>query len=138
MSDVNQVVLSGRLTADPVRRATKTGKTVANFRIASNRFYADKEETVFIDVTVWNRAAEAVLEYLRKGSMVLVTGRLEYDVWEDRDGKKRTTYRIQADRVTFLERPRKQDGKEAAEEAAEAALPEADPFGDDVGDEIGF
>lgn len=130
MSDVNCVVLSGRLTADPVMRATPKGMPVASVRLASDRFYADKKDVVFIDVSVFSKTAENVGKYLKKGDPVIVRGQLELDVWDGKDGKKHQKYRIIAQEVVFLPRSKKKSA------VGDGAAAESGTGRDDYDDEI--
>src|SRR3954453_22767514 len=110
MADLNRVYLMGRLTFDPELRRTPSGTAVAELRMATSRSWQGRdgerrEETLFIDVTVWDRQAEHCCQYLRKGSSVHVEGYLKMDTWDDKTtGEKRSKIRIQAERVQFLDR----------------------------------
>jgi single-strand DNA-binding protein len=110
MADLNKVFLMGRLTTDPELRRTPSGTAVTELRLATSRMWTGrdgerKEETLFIDVTVWDRQAETCCQYLKKGSSVHVEGSLKMDSWEDKTtGEKRSKIRVHADRVQFLER----------------------------------
>lgn len=103
---LNNIIIMGRLVADPAVRYTKDQIPVASFRVAVDRDYG--EETDFIDVTAWRKTAEFVSKFFRKGSMAVVTGRLQMETWE-KDGQRRTSYGISADRVYFGERKRDQN-----------------------------
>ena len=110
MSDLNKVFLLGNLTKDPEVRFTPAGKAVGELRMAINRKYKTannetKDETCFVSVVVWGRQAETCGEYLKKGSQLLVEGRLQYDEWE-KEGKKQNRIRVVAERVQFLGKPR--------------------------------
>ncbi len=104
----NKVILMGNLTRDPELRYTPQGTAVADLRLAvttsrGGRNQERKEETLFIDVTVWDRQAENCSEYLAKGRSVLVEGRLILDEWEDREsGAKRSKLRVVANTVQFI------------------------------------
>lgn len=103
MSDLNQVVISGRLTKDAQFREVK-GSSLAEISIASNRVWNDRsgnkqEETVFIDVDLWGKQAEYFGNNLQKGSYIMVTGRLRREVWDSPDGQKRTRISIRADKI---------------------------------------
>ncbi|MHC5541644.1 single-stranded DNA-binding protein [Singulisphaera rosea] len=110
MADLNKVYLMGRLTFDPELRYTPSGSAVTDLKMATSRTWTSKdgdrkEETLFIDVTVWDRQAENCCQYLKKGSSVHVEGSLKLDSWDDKTtGEKRTKIRVQADRVQFLDR----------------------------------
>ena len=88
MANFNKVIIVGHLTRDPETRHTQSGTAVANLGIAVNHRYKDKDEVCFVDVTAWGRLAEIVEQYMRKGSAVLVEGRLKLDQWET-DGQRR-------------------------------------------------
>ena len=116
MSSYNRVILMGNLTRDPDTRYLQSGTAVTDMGLAVNETYAGQdgqkvEKTVFVDVVVWAKQAEACAQYLGKGSPVLVEGRLQLDQWETKDGEKRSKLRVRADRVQFLGRPR-QEGPE--------------------------
>jgi single-strand DNA-binding protein len=107
MASLNKVLLIGRLTRDPEKRSTPSGMAVTEMRVAVNRKYKassgeDREETCFVNVTVWGKQAEACAEYLQKGSPLFIEGRLKSDEWE-KDGQKRSSLSVVAERVQFLE-----------------------------------
>ena len=97
----NSIHILGRLTADPDLRFTAQGTAVANFRVACDSGFSEKKQTLFIDCTAWKKQAEACAQYLNKGGLVFVDGRLEERSWEQ-DGQKRTKMEIQANQVKFL------------------------------------
>lgn len=96
---LNVCTLMGRLTRDPEMRQTQTGKNVASFSIACDRDVGG--ETDFIDIVVWEKTAEFVCNYFKRGSMIAVTGRLQSRKWTGKDGNNRTDREIVADRVWF-------------------------------------
>lgn len=102
----NKVMLMGRLTRDPELRYTPQGVPVSDLGLAVNRQYTSgnerREETMFIDATVWRRQAEVCCQYLKKGSPIFVEGRLSMDSWEGQDGQKRTRYRVVAENFQFI------------------------------------
>src|SRR4051812_30065979 len=110
MAALNKVFLMGNLTFDPELRYTPSGSAVTDLRMATNRVWTGKdgerkEETLFIDVTVWDRQAENCCQYLKKGSSIHVEGSLKLDSWDDKTtGEKRSKVRVIADRVQFLDR----------------------------------
>ena len=116
MADLNKVFLMGRLTFDPELRRTTGGTAVTELRLATTRIWAGRdgerrEETLFIDVTVWDRQAENCCQFLRKGSSVHVEGSLRMDTWDDKNtGEKRSKVRVHADRVQFLDSRRGDSG----------------------------
>ena len=133
MASLNKIILIGRLTKDPDVRTTGTGLTVALFSIAVNRPKSSQqtqEETDFFRVTAWRQTAEYVSNYLGKGRLVAVEGRLQNRNWVDKDGQTRYDFEIVADRVEGLDRPRDTDG--AAPAAAGGGT--ADEFPPEDGD----
>lgn len=102
---INQVTLMGRLTRDPEERVTPSGKKVVSFSIAVDRYGSD-DQADFINITAWEKLAELVVQYLHKGSRVLVQGRLRQESWEDKEtGQKRSRIDVTASDVTFLDAP---------------------------------
>ena len=99
---LNHIVIMGRLTRDPELRRTGSGVAVASFTLAVDRDH-NRDETDFIDVVAWNGTAEFVSKYFRKGSMCIVSGRLQMRRYEAKDGTNRTAYEIVADSVYFGE-----------------------------------
>ncbi|GBD34100.1 Single-stranded DNA-binding protein [bacterium HR34] len=92
--NLNKVFLIGNLVADPELRTTPSGQKVCSIRIATNRIWNDKsgnqqKETEFHNVILWNRLAEIASQYLKKGSMVFIEGRIRTRNWEDGNGVKR-------------------------------------------------
>ncbi|MCK4908622.1 MAG: single-stranded DNA-binding protein [Planctomycetes bacterium] len=111
MASFNKALLMGNLTRDPELRYTPDGKPVCSFGLAVNNFYTTssgekKQDTVFIDITVWGKQAENCAEYLKKGRTAFVDGRLEMDTWEGKDGQKRSKIRVVAMSVQFIGGPR--------------------------------
>jgi single-strand DNA-binding protein len=108
MANLNRVLLIGNLTRDPEVRYTPKGTAVADIAIAINRIYSGddgekKEETTFVDVTLWGRQAEVAQEYLKKGRQVFIEGRLQLDTWDDKQtGQKRSRLRVVAENMQML------------------------------------
>lgn len=100
MASINNVVLVGNLAAEPEMKYTQSGKAVVNLRLAVNG--RSKEDTLFITVVAWEKTAEACNEYLSKGSMVGVQGRLQSRSWENKQGQKQTSIELVANAVQFL------------------------------------
>ena len=121
---LNRVVLVGRLTADPEMRYTPQGVAVAQMRIAVNRVTKDEQgnyETDFFNVVAWRRSAEFAGQYLNKGRLVSIDGRLRTRSWVDQaTGQKRSVVEIEAENVEGLDR--KQDGEAPPEEKARHAM----------------
>jgi len=104
--NLNKVIIIGRLTADPELRTTNSGQSVTTVGVATNRIWTNRdgerqEETEFHNVVVWGRQAEVVNQFLKKGALVMVEGRLQTRTWEDRQGQNRRTTEIVAQRVQF-------------------------------------
>lgn len=107
MASVNKAILIGNLGRDPELRYTKDGRPVANFTLATNERWRDKEgnnqeRTEWHRVVVWDKTAENCAQYLQKGRSVYVEGRLQTRDWEDKEGNKRQTTEVVAQQVTFL------------------------------------
>lgn len=108
MASFNKVILVGNLTRDPQVRAIASGQSVCELGLAVNRTWFDqktnsrKDETTFVDITLWGRQAEIAGEYLSKGRSVLIEGRLQLDQWEDKDGQKRSKLRVVGENMTML------------------------------------
>jgi single-strand DNA-binding protein len=104
--NLNKVIIIGRMTADPDLKNTSSGNSVTNFSVATNRYWTDKqgqkqEQTEFHNVVVWGRQAEIVNQFLNKGALVMIEGRLQTRSWEGKDGTKRYTTEIVAENVQF-------------------------------------
>lgn len=112
MASFNKVILVGNLTRDPELRYTPKGMAVAKIGLAVNRVWTSesgekKEEVTFVDVDVFGRTAENVAQYMRKGSPMLVEGRLRLDQWDDKQtGQKRSKLGVVGEVVQFLGSPR--------------------------------
>ncbi len=147
---LNRIVLVGRLTRDPETQYTPNGIMVAKFGLAVNRPTKNQEtgdyETDFFDIVAWRRTAEFVSQYITKGRLVAVDGRLQMRSWVAQDGTKRKAYEIVADNVQGLDRARDGEGgapSPTGEEPASAGAPpprpatpntdieDHDPFADD-------
>jgi single-strand DNA-binding protein len=107
MGSVNKVILVGNLGADPELKYTPSNRAVCNLSVATNEVWKDKsgqkqEKTEWHRVNVWGEQAEACSKYLTKGRMVYVEGRLQTRSWDDKEGKKRYSTEVVADRVVFL------------------------------------
>jgi len=141
MPGYNRVIEVGNLTRDPKLKWVDIRgeqKAVANLGLAVNTKFGRREDTLFIDVEVWGKQAENCKEYLSKGSLALVEGRLKLDSWETDDGSKRNKISIVADKVTFLPKPgdsRRSSGPAEQEEneGPQEAPPEEEP-GEAVGE----
>ena len=108
MSDINKVIIGGRLTKDVELRYTNGGTAVADCSIANNRTYKDQEEVSFVDVTIWGKSAENAAKHLSKGRYVFIEGRLKQERWET-EGNKRSKVSVTADRWYFAPSDGKRD-----------------------------
>jgi len=113
--DLNKVILVGRLTADPQVRTTPGGQAVATIGVATGRVWMDKnnqrqEETEFHNVVLWGRQAEIAGQYLKKGTMVLIEGRIRTRSWTDKNGQQRRTTEIMSERMQLGPKPAGQGG----------------------------
>ena len=108
MASYNKVMLLGNLTRDPEVKYTPKGSAVADIGLAVNRTYTTdggekREETTFVDVTMWGRQAEIAGEYLKKGRPLFVEGRLQLDTWDDKQtGQKRSKLRVVCENFQML------------------------------------
>ena len=107
---LNHITIMGRLTRDPELRRTGSGIAVASFTVAVDRDFGGRDggekETDFIDCVAWRQTGEFVSKYFSKGSMIVVSGRLQIRNWNDKDGNKRRTAEVVADNVYFGESKR--------------------------------
>lgn len=107
----NRIILIGRLTRDPELRYVPSGAPVASFTLAVDRPFRDQQgnrETDFIDIVAWRKLAEQVSQYMSKGRMVAVEGRLQIRSYETQDGQKRKVAEVVADGIRFLDRGSRQ------------------------------
>jgi len=105
---INKVTLIGRLGKDPELRHTASGTAVASFSIATSEKYKDKdgekqEKTEWHNIVFWQRSAEVAAEYLHKGSLVYIEGRIQTRKWEDKDGNDRYTTEIVGQKLQMLD-----------------------------------
>ena len=116
---MNQVTLIGRLTRDvELRYIAGSGQAVANFSLAVDREFVDKDGkrgTDFIDIQVWGKSAENCANYIGKGSLVAVRGSIRVDTYQNQQGENRRSFRINADRVQFLDNRRNNTSDEKKE-----------------------
>ena len=131
---INRVVLIGRLTRDPEHRTTNTGKTVCDFSIAVQKRVKPQDgspDADFFRVNAWERTAEYVSNYLHKGRLVAVEGRLQSRKYTASDGTNREVVEVVADNVQALDRPREDTPAPGAGTAAVAATTEPAPAADE-------
>jgi len=142
MANFNRVILMGRLTRDPELKYLPSGTAAAQFGLAVNHTYTDrqsgerKEEVCFVDLDAFGRTAETMNEYLKRGRTVLIEGRLRYQAWETDDGQRRSKLVVLVDRFQFVG-GRQDDQDSLRDEGAGYASPtEASPK--DTEDDIPF
>ena len=141
---LNEVILMGRLTRDPDVRMTQNGTTAANFALACERDYAPQgqdRETDFFDIVAFRNTADFVGQYFSKGQLVAVKGRLQQRDWTDKQGNKRRTTEILADRCYFAEKRQDKDASDAGFQQMSDSTPV--PFAEPdiqmgLGDELPF
>jgi single-strand DNA-binding protein len=149
MANYNRVILMGNLTRDPELRYTSGGSAVANFGIAVNRTWSGqdgvrREETTFVDCEAWTKQAELIGEYMKKGRLIFVEGRLKLDQWESQDGQKRSKLRVVVERFEFMPRGGDDSGGQAGGYQDRQAGPAPEPSeptpapSDDPDDDIPF
>jgi single-strand DNA-binding protein len=147
MASLNNVILVGNLTKDPELKFIPSGQAVCNLRMAMNRKWKAtngewKEESTFVGVVVWGKSGEACGEYLKKGSPVLVEGRLQSRSWETADGQKRSILEVVAERVQFLSGgPRREGGaggSTGVSDSESSPPPPSEPSGAGNDDDIPF
>lgn len=108
MASYNRVVLLGNCTRDPEVKYTPKGTAVTELGLAINRYYTTeggekREETTFVDVTLWGRPAEIAGEYVKKGRPVMIEGRLQLDTWDDKQtGQKRSKLKVVGENLQLL------------------------------------
>lgn len=120
MPDINNILIAGNLTNDPVLRKTGNGTPVANFHIASNRKFKDnigqwRENVCFVGVVAWYKLAESCYQCLRKGSAVLIEGELQSRTLRNGNGANNNVVEIKAKRIQFLNRQEKEVSESSPE-----------------------
>src|SRR6202047_666768 len=129
MANLNRVLLIGNLTRDPEVRYTPKGTAVTEIGLAVNRIYSGedgekKEETTFVDVTLWARQAEIAGQYLKKGRPVFIEGRLQLDSWDDKQtGQKRSRLRVVAENLQLLGSRQEGEGSSSSSSPPAARRP---------------
>jgi single-strand DNA-binding protein len=127
---VNKVILVGRLGRDPETRYTGGGQAVANFSVATDESYKDKngerqKRTEWHKIVVWGKQAEIAQQYLKKGSLIFIEGRIQSREWQDKEGQKRTSFEIVASNFRML------GGRADGAAAGGGSGPQARSSGDD-------
>lgn len=126
MAGLNKVQIIGNLGQDPEMRFTANGRAVSTFSVAVNRSYTTgegerREETEWVRVVAWARLAELVSQYLTKGRLVYVEGRMQTRQWDDKEGQRRYTTEVVAQDIQFLDRGDSAPSDQQSTQAAPAA-----------------
>ncbi len=133
MAAFNKVLLMGNLTRDPELRYTASGAAVASFGLAVNRKFKQgeewKEDVCFVDITVWAKLGENCAQYLHKGSLVFLEGRLNYQTWEAEGGQKKNKLEVVANNIQFLTR---KGDKASMDDPESTSAPTSTPAADDI------
>ena len=137
MSDLNRIVLVGRLTADPMLKYTPAGTAVASVSLAVGKTYSQngerKKQVSFFNCIAWSKLGETIAEYCKKGHRIGIEGQLQQRRWEDQDGNKKSTVEIVISGMQFLQG--KQEGQqEQSQPQQEPAMPDWEddnPFSDE-------
>ena len=135
----SKAIIVGNITRDPELRSTPSGAQVCGFSVAVNRTYKDNsganQETVsFIDCSAWGRAGEIIAQYAKKGSGILVSGRLEQRSWEDKEGQKRSRVEIVVEDFNFVG-GNGDGGASGSSRGGSSSAAAADVAPDDISDE---
>ena len=139
MRGFSKAIIVGNLTRDPELRSTPNGASVCSFSVAVNRTFRDsngeqKEDVSFIDCSAWGKLGEMISQYAKKGTGVLVSGRLSQRSWEDKEGNKRSRVEIVAEDFNFTGNRSDNSGSQsqapAAENQAPVDLPDDIPDGE--------
>ena len=140
MRGFSKAIITGNLTRDPELRSTTSGSSVCSFSVAVNRVYRgadgeNKEEVSFIDCLAWGKLGEMIAQYAKKGSGVLVSGRLNQRSWEDKNGNKRSSVEIVVEDFNFV------GGKDGGNASGSYSAPANNPsqeenIPDDIPEEI--
>ncbi len=129
---LNRVIIIGRLTQDPELRYTQNGTAVATFTVAVNRKFK-RDEADFIPVVVWNKTAENCANYLGKGRLVAVEGRLQIRSYETQDGQRRRVTEVVAEEVKFLDKAGTSSGANTVNTSStKASKDDWEKFGQEV------
>ncbi len=142
MRGFSKAIITGNLTRDPESRTTPSGANVCSFTVAVNRVYKDangeqKEDVSFIDCTAWGALSNMISQYAKKGSGVLVSGRLDQRSWEDKtSGQKRSRVEVVVEDFNFIGGNDRDGGGRANNTPSAAVEEEPEVVPDDVPDEV--
>ncbi|MCX7678427.1 MAG: single-stranded DNA-binding protein [Spirochaetes bacterium] len=136
-SDINRVILIGRIVKDPELRYTQGGSSVTNFTIANTRNYSvsgeKKEYTSFFNCIAWGKLGEAIAQYCKKGHRIGIEGRLQQRSWDDQNGQKRSAVEVVIENFQFLSPKQLQETTNAdiPSQTPETSYEPDHPFSDD-------
>ncbi len=136
-SSVNKVILVGRLGKDPEVKFTQGGVAIARFSMATDETWKDQsgerqQRTEWHNIVAWRKLAEICGQYLNKGKLIYIEGRLQTRSWDDKEGNKRTTTEIQADTMVMLSGGKSEERREEATSAPSGSTSESEITDDDV------
>ena len=138
--NLNRVILIGRLTRDPESRALPSGQSVTSFGLATDRYYNDKsgqrqQQTEFHNIVAFGKLADIVAQYLNKGSLVAIEGRLQTRSWQDNAGNKRSRTEIVAEGVQMgpkrADQPSSPQNQKETKEPVEEDIPVIEEGGEE-------
>ncbi|GIX43331.1 MAG: single-stranded DNA-binding protein [Leptospiraceae bacterium] len=143
MSDLNYVILIGRLTADPVYKVAQTGNGFCTFSIANNRRYKKQngelaEETNFINCITWGKLSEFTRNYLKKGMLIAIEGRLRQNSWQNEEGKTQSSINVVVNNIQILTPKQTSQESEQTINNIEETPELENPILDDTEDDIPF
>lgn len=141
MRGFSKAIITGNLTRDPELRSTQSGNNVCSFSVAVNRVYRDtngeqKEDVSFIDCSAWGKLGETISQYAKKGSGVLVSGRLNQRTWEDKTGNKRSSVEIVVEDFNFVGGGSRESGATSSYDAPAVSSDSASTVPDEIPEEI--
>lgn len=149
MASYNRIIMVGNLTRDPELKYTSGGTALCKFGIATSRQFKRKngesgEEVCFVTCVAWGKAGELITQYMKKGSQILVEGRLTFSTWQGKDDQKHSKHEISVENFTFLGRPKSQtdsppttrEQEESQEQESTAGIDETQPGNEE--DEVPF
>ena len=136
----SKVIIVGNITRDPELRSTPSGTQVCGFSVAVNRNYRDssgeqKENVSFFDCSAWGKSGELIAQYAKKGSGILVSGRLEQRSWEDKEGQKRSRVEIVVEDFNFIGGSNGDGGSYSGGSKGSSSSEAQDVAPDDISDE---
>lgn len=127
---MNKVYIIGRLTKDPELRYTSNDKAVSSYTVALNDGYGEHQETIFVNITTWNKSAEFVSKYFKKGQQIAIIGRLVNNDYTDKNGNNIHTLNVVSEEIEFVG-DKKESGEDKKEEFREDKLYQEDIIIDD-------